>query len=206
MFRSTVDLQPVSRFTVKHQYPIPNIEQELCKLSSACFFATFDLSHGYWQLPLSECSQECHSFVTLDKVYRPTWVPHGTTNAVIHQPSTVWALPPSNLTPVVLWWLNDIPIHTPSVSVFIKAVKEDFRFCAKFNFKHHSAKCAVLPSTICWCGQGISAERVWFGSSGLKVSTRCMLFKRERTYNNFHVQCNGCSRESPSSPLLSAFF
>lgn len=51
-FRFTVDLRPVNRYTKKHQYPMPNLEQEISKLGKAKYFANFDLSHGYWQLPL----------------------------------------------------------------------------------------------------------------------------------------------------------
>lgn len=34
----TMDLRPVNRFTVKHEYPMPNIEQELVRISGSRFF------------------------------------------------------------------------------------------------------------------------------------------------------------------------
>lgn len=37
-FRFTVDLRPVNKFTVKHQYSMPNLEHELTKLSIAKVF------------------------------------------------------------------------------------------------------------------------------------------------------------------------
>ena len=46
--RFTVDVRPVNKFTVKHQFPMPNIEHGLSKLTGSRYFATFDLSHGYW--------------------------------------------------------------------------------------------------------------------------------------------------------------
>lgn len=45
--RFTVDLRPVNTFTVKHQFPIPSIGQELMKLADSKKFATFDFSQGY---------------------------------------------------------------------------------------------------------------------------------------------------------------
>lgn len=56
-FRFTIDLRPGSRYTAKHQYPMPNIEQKLPKLAGSRFFATFDLSHAYWQFSLDKASQ-----------------------------------------------------------------------------------------------------------------------------------------------------
>ena len=42
-FRFTVDLRPVNKYTIKHQFPMPNLEHELNKLSGSQFYATFDL-------------------------------------------------------------------------------------------------------------------------------------------------------------------
>lgn len=50
-FRLTVDLRPVNKYTLRHQFPMPNLEQELCKLSGASYFANLDFSNAYWQLP-----------------------------------------------------------------------------------------------------------------------------------------------------------
>ena len=47
-FRFTVDLQPVNVFMVRHQYPMPNLEQDLSGLAGAVYFSNFDMSHGYW--------------------------------------------------------------------------------------------------------------------------------------------------------------
>lgn len=81
-FLLTVDLRPVNRFTVKHQLLMLNIEQELTKRARANYFAKFDLSHGYWQLPLGEASQSSQAFITSDGIYSPIRVLHSTTNAV----------------------------------------------------------------------------------------------------------------------------
>lgn len=83
LFRFTVGLRPVNHFTVRHQFPMPNFKQKLSKLSSFHYFAVFDLFHGYWQLLLSTCSQECQSLIAPDGIYTPTRVLHGTMNAVM---------------------------------------------------------------------------------------------------------------------------
>ena len=79
-FRFTVDLQPVNIFTVRHNFPMPNLEHELSGLKDAMYFANFDMSHGYRQLLLALLSQECQSFITPDGIFTPTRVLHGTTN------------------------------------------------------------------------------------------------------------------------------
>lgn len=56
-FRFTVDLRPVKKFTDRHNFPMPNIEQWLGKLAIARYFANFDLLYGYWKLPIETSSQ-----------------------------------------------------------------------------------------------------------------------------------------------------
>ena len=49
-YRFTVDLRPVNRVTVLLSWPMPHLESELSRLVGSKVFATFGLSHGYWQL------------------------------------------------------------------------------------------------------------------------------------------------------------
>lgn len=88
-WRFTVDLRPVNRFTVRHQFPMPILEHELTKLAKSWFYANFDFVQSYWQLLLHPDSQASQSFITPDGVFSPTRVPHGTTNAVTHLQSVI---------------------------------------------------------------------------------------------------------------------
>lgn len=88
-FRFTEDLRTVNRFTVRHHYPMPLLENKFTKLSGSKFYANVDLSHDYWQLPLHMDSQDFQSFLIPDGAYTPTRVLHWTTNAVAHLQSAL---------------------------------------------------------------------------------------------------------------------
>lgn len=162
LFRFTVDLRPVNRFMVKHQFPMHNLEQKLLQLSSFCYFAVFGLSHGYWQLPLSKRLQDFQPFITPEGFYTPTWVPHGTMNAVMYLRSTFAAILPDRLRPNIFWWLNDILLHSATSSNHICVVTRFFDFCGKFNFKLHPRKCTLFASSFRWCGRVISPIGILF--------------------------------------------
>lgn len=49
----TVNFCLVDKFTILHQIPISNIQNEPTKLYTVTVQVTFDISPGYWQLPLS---------------------------------------------------------------------------------------------------------------------------------------------------------
>jgi hypothetical protein len=80
-FRFTVDLRPVNMQTIPHTWPMPNLETATAALAGDRCYASIDLCHGYWQMPLEDSSQECQSFITPDGVFTPTRVLHGQTNA-----------------------------------------------------------------------------------------------------------------------------
>lgn len=111
----TVDVRPGNKYTERIYFPMPNLEMELRKLQGTKYSAKFDLSHGYWQLPLQKESQECKSFITPDGILTPTRVLHGTTNAVTHLQSTITELIPNSLNKVTFFWLEDVHNHSPAI-------------------------------------------------------------------------------------------
>ncbi len=88
-FRFTVDLRPVNKFTMKHQYPMPNLEHELSRLTGKKHFATLTFRMGTGSYHYTQTSQELQSFLTPEGVYTPTRVLHGTTNAVTYLQSSL---------------------------------------------------------------------------------------------------------------------
>jgi hypothetical protein len=54
-----------------------SLESDLSLRSGSAFFATFDFSNGYWQLPVVSETTEVHSFMTPDVVFTANRVLHG---------------------------------------------------------------------------------------------------------------------------------
>lgn len=174
-FRFTVDLRPVNRFTIRHQFPMPNLEQELTKTAGSTIYSTFDFSHSYWQLPLAAESQECQSFITPDGIITPTRVLHGTTNAVMFLQSTLATHLPAVLRQFLLWWLDDILLHSKTINDHLDGIRRLFDFCVEFNLKLHPLKCQLFRSTIRWCGRLLSPDGIRFDPAridGIKNMTQ----------------------------------
>ena len=160
LYRFTVDIRPVNKFTIRYLYPMPNIEIELTTVAGSKFFAVFDFSHSYWQLLLAKQSQECQSFITPDGIFTPTRVLHGTTNAVAHLQSSIAGIIPDDLKPNILCWLDDILLHAPTVDKLLESIQSFFGMCAEYNLKLHPAKCTLFAKEIRWCGRLLSAEGI----------------------------------------------
>ena len=164
-FRFTVDLRPVNKFTIRHQYPMPNLEQELTKLSGSKYFANFDFSHAYWQLPLHPDSQSLHSFITPDGVFSPTRILHGTTNAVMHLQSSVEAILKTSLKRNTLLWLNDILIFSSTIDHLLELISEFIQLCKEYGLFLHRKKCLLITTSVRWCGRLIQPQGVTFDPS-----------------------------------------
>jgi Reverse transcriptase (RNA-dependent DNA polymerase) len=136
---------------------MPHFESELSRLQSSKVFATFDLSHGYWQLPLAPESQECQFFIAPDGVYSSTRVHHGTTNAVTHIQAVLQEVF-APLSKILLVWLDDLLLYASTLTQLFDHLHMFFTLCRKFNIKLHPGKCVLFSLVVRWCGRLISAE------------------------------------------------
>lgn len=76
-FRLTIDYRAVNQATVPIAGTMPDVAAVMSNVNGAVAMANFDMKNGFWQLPLSEESQEVLSFMTDEGVYTPTRVPQG---------------------------------------------------------------------------------------------------------------------------------
>lgn len=114
-FLFTVERSPVKKFTVKYQFYMQNIENELGKLSGSRYFFTFHLSHGYWQLELLPTSRNLQSSITPHAIFSTTRVLLDMTNAVTHIQSALLEFILTGLLKKFLVWLDDILLHDKTV-------------------------------------------------------------------------------------------
>ncbi|GFT31918.1 retrovirus-related Pol polyprotein from transposon 297 [Trichonephila clavipes] len=62
--RPCIDYRKLNEIIRTEYFPLPNIEERVEKVSAAKFITVFDLSKGYWQIPLSKTAQRYAAFCT----------------------------------------------------------------------------------------------------------------------------------------------
>jgi Reverse transcriptase (RNA-dependent DNA polymerase)/RNase H-like domain found in reverse transcriptase len=158
-FRFTLDLRYPNFQTEQVSWPMPNMEDGLASLVGSKYFATLDLMQGYWQLPLHEDSQECQSIFTLDGVYTPTRVQHGTTNATVHMQSIMEELM-HDIRHSVKIWLDENMIHVTDEKKLLEVLEHFFKKCLQHGHFLDAAKCDLYGTEVRYCGRIITAEGV----------------------------------------------
>lgn len=77
----------------------------------------------------------------------PTRVLHGTTNIVMYlqfTESTLSSKIRAEVLHVLLWWLDNIQLHSKTTLSHLDTVQLFFMFCAWFNLKLNSANCILF--------------------------------------------------------------
>ena len=79
--RFCVDFRALNGITVFDPEPIPSMETIINRLAGKQYFSKFDLTKGYWQVPLTESAKIKSSFSVPSGHYRFTVMPFGQVNA-----------------------------------------------------------------------------------------------------------------------------
>ena len=79
--RVCIDYRKVNRITVFDAEPMPNMDDVFAKLAGNNYYSKFDLTKGYWQIPLTEESKLITAFETPGGLYQFTVSPFGLVNS-----------------------------------------------------------------------------------------------------------------------------
>lgn len=79
--RFCIDFRAINKITVFDAETIPNADDIFVQLSGCRYVSKFDLSKGYWQLPLGQSSKEITAFQAPMGLYQFSVMPFGLVNA-----------------------------------------------------------------------------------------------------------------------------
>ena len=158
-FRFTVDLREGNSRQKTFSWPMPHLESVIQSFADKNFFATFDLSQGYWQLPLAKTSQECQSFVTQDGVFTPTRVLHDNANSVAYLQSCMTQMTESIRANVIIW-LDDVLITASTEEELLEVLEQFFQQCLTHRLLLSPQKSDLFLKEVRYCGRIISSTGV----------------------------------------------
>ncbi|GMF12467.1 unnamed protein product [Phytophthora lilii] len=159
-FRCATDYRPTNKRTIPIAGAMPNLLVVIAKVKGACFFATFDLFKGFWQLLLHPDCREFFSFITHDTVYTPTRVPQGATDSPIHFQNQMQEVFQDMLYKNLLVWVDDIVIFAKTVEEFLDVIRKFFARLREYGLKLNAKKSCLFARQISWCGRLIDGEGV----------------------------------------------
>jgi len=79
--RLCVDYRKLTKQIIRHNFPLPGLQEQVESLRAGRYFTQLDLASGYLQVPLSEAAQEKTAFITPDDTGQFTRMPFGLAGA-----------------------------------------------------------------------------------------------------------------------------
>ena len=72
-----MDYQKVNGVSQHDAYPMPRVDELIDRLGKAKFITTFDLTRGYWQVPVAEEARAVTAFTTPFGLFQFKVIPFG---------------------------------------------------------------------------------------------------------------------------------
>ena len=108
--RLVVDYRTLNRILRRKLYPMPRVDDYLEALRGNHYFASMDLSHGYYQILLDEEERPKTAFTTPDGVYQYRRMPMGLADSPCYFQAFVNKVLGDLAFKICLGYFDDIPI------------------------------------------------------------------------------------------------
>ena len=167
--RFCIDFRRLNARTKKDSFPLPRMQETMESMVGARFFSSMDLKSGFWQVRMSEKSQQYTAFTVGSLgVYEFLWMPYGLCNA----PATFQRLMQNclgelNLT-YALVYLDNVIVYSNMEEDHLRQLQAVFEGFHEHRLKLKPSKCSFLCRQITFLGHEISADGMKPGTLNLK--------------------------------------
>ena len=169
-----IDFRRLNALTVKDSHPLPRICETLDSLVGAAYYSTFDLTSGFWQVPMDEESKQYTAF-TLGSMglYECERMPFGLCNA----PATFQRLMQNclgelNLT-YCLIYLDDMIVYSKTPEEHLLRMRVVFDRIREAGLKLKPSKCNIFKREINYLAHHVSERGVLPSKKNLKGIAEC---------------------------------
>ncbi|GFV07454.1 retrovirus-related Pol polyprotein from transposon 297 [Trichonephila clavipes] len=149
--RPCIDYRKLNGIIRTEYFPLLNIEERVEKVSAAKFITVFDLSKGYWQIPLSKTAQRYAAFCTSFGTYRPLRMSFGLKNAPYFF-SKLMAELLNGLEDFVVPYLDDIAIFSDTWESHIKHMETVLQRIKRAKLTIKPSKCKFAQQNVKFLG------------------------------------------------------
>lgn len=160
--RLCIDYRELNSNTVRDNYPLPLISEQIDTLGQSCVFSTLDMASGFYQIPVSTKSNsiEKTAFVTPDGSWEFLKMPFGLCNApAVYQRAINKALGPLK-DKIATVYMDDVLVFSKTKEEAFSHLEKVLRALATAGFSFNWNKCKFLKSSVEYLGFIISEGSV----------------------------------------------
>lgn len=159
--RMCIDYRTLNKQTLRENYPLPLIEDQLVKLHNKKYFSCLDLKNGFYHVKMSTESIHLTSFVTPHGQFEFTKMPFGLRNAPsIFQRfinSIFRELIDSN---EIMLYMDDIMVATNDLEENVHILEKVFCLIRQFGLTLNLAKCKFFVDEVNYLGYRVDSRGI----------------------------------------------
>lgn len=169
-YRLCVDYRSLNKITLRDNFPIPLIEDQLDQLKDKNYFSRLDLKNAFYFVDMDKSSIKYTSFVTPDAQYEFLKMPFGLKNS----PSVFMRFIHNIFKDLleqqkILIYIDDLMIATKTVQENLSILKEVFNLLVQNKLTLRLDKCSFLYTEITHLGYVINGTQIRPSDSHLKA-------------------------------------
>ena len=181
-----IDFRRLNSLTKKDCHPLPHICETLDSLVGSAFYSTFDLTSGFWQVPMDEESKQYTAF-TLGSMglFECEQMPFGLCNApVTFQRLMQNCLGELNLM-YCLIYLDDVIVYSKMPAEHLQRMRVVFDCLRMHGLKLKPTKCELFKTEINYLAHHVSKAGVLPSKKNLVSIAECLPPKTYTSIKSF---------------------
>ena len=155
-----MDYRRVNALVKPDGFPLPRVLDCLDAVAGASLFSSFDLTSGYFQIPLKEEGIPKSAFCCKFGHYEMTRMPFGLNNAASTFQSTMELILQGLQWSTCLVYIDDIIVYGVDFDQHIQRVDEVLERISKAGLKFKPEKCNLLQTEVVFLGHVVSSQGV----------------------------------------------
>ena len=163
--RPCADYRKLNALVKPDGFPLPRIQDCLDAVAGATLFSSFDLTSGYFQIPLREDDIPKSAFCCKFGHFEMTRMPFGLNNAASTFQRTMEIVLQGLQWETYLVYIDDIIVYVSSFTQHLQRVEQVLDHIQKAGLKLKPEKCHLLQTGVAFLSHIVSKEGVRPGSA-----------------------------------------
>ena len=156
--RPCVDYRKVNALVKPDGFPLPRVQDCLDAVAGATVFSSFDLTSGYFQIPLKEEDIQKSAFCCKYGHYEMTRMPFGLNNAASTFQRTMELILQGLQWETCLVYIDDIIVYGSDFNQHLRRVDQVLNRIKEAGLKLKPDKCHMLQTEVVFLGHVVSKE------------------------------------------------
>ena len=152
--RVCVDYRKLNAVTVFDPEPIPNADEIFAKLAGSKYYSKFDLTKGYWEIPMCNEDKDLTTFICHRGLFRFKVMPFGLVNAPASFSRIMRRL--LRASSGLDNYLDDVLAHSGDWKDHLRSLRDFFERVRQANLTLRPTKCEIGEFDISFLGHHIS--------------------------------------------------